>query len=94
MKMPFLRKRSVWLCSMAFVASPLTHAAETLVVTARADDSATSPTTGYTARTSTGATKTDRPLITTGQAVSVVTRQQMEDQGAMDVNQEIGRAHV
>ncbi|EMH4164550.1 TonB-dependent siderophore receptor [Pluralibacter gergoviae] len=87
MKRNFLLRRSVWLCSMALVASPLTHAAETLVVTARADDSATSPTTGYTARTSTGATKTDRPLITTGQAVSVVTRQQMEDQGAMDVNQ-------
>lgn len=87
MRMPFLLKRSVWLCSMALITSPLTYAAETLVVTAHAEDSATTPTVGYTAKTSQGATKTDRPLITTGQAVSVVTRQQMEDQGAMDVNQ-------
>ncbi len=39
------------------------------------------PTEGYSASTSLGATKTDQPLITTAQSVSVVTRQQMADQG-------------
>lgn len=87
MRMPFILKRSVLLCSVALSLSPLAHAEETLVVSARADEDATTPTKGYTARTSQGATKTDRPLITTGQAVSVVTRQQMEDQGAMSVNE-------
>lgn len=88
MIMPFILKRSVLLCSIAIFLSPLTRAEETLVVTStRVDDNATTPTKGYTARTSQGATKTDRPLITTGQSVSVVTRQQMEDQGVVDVNQ-------
>jgi outer membrane receptor protein involved in Fe transport len=35
------------------------------------------PTEGYSASTSLGATKTDQPLITTAQSVSVVTRQEM-----------------
>lgn len=87
MRVPFTLKRSVLFCSVALSASPLLYAAETLVVTAQPAETATTPTTGYTAKTSQGATKTDRPLITTGQAVSVVTRQQMEDQGAMSVNQ-------
>jgi len=85
--MPFVLKRSVLLCSIALTGSPLAYAADTLVVTAQPAETATTPTTGYTAKTSQGATKTDRPLITTGQAVSVVTRQQIEDQGAMSVNQ-------
>ena len=75
MRVPFTLKRSVLFCSVALSASPLLYAAETLVVTAQPAETATTPTTGYTAKTSQGATKTDRPLITTGQAVSVVTRQ-------------------
>lgn len=85
MRMPFTQKRSVLLCTLA-LASPA-FAAQTLVVTAEPTETATTPTLGYTAKTSQGAMKTDRPLITTAQSVSVVTRQQMEDQGAMDVNQ-------
>ncbi|MEM6159634.1 TonB-dependent siderophore receptor [Erwinia sp. P6884] len=87
MRMPFTLKRSVLFCSIALSAPLAVYAAETLVVTAQPAETATSPTKGYTAKTSKGATKTDQPLITTGQSVSVVTRQQIEDQGAMNVNQ-------
>ncbi|MBE5252650.1 TonB-dependent siderophore receptor [Mixta mediterraneensis] len=87
MRMPFTPKRSALLCTIAFFSPSLTYAADTLVVTAQSAETATTPTEGYATKVSKGATKTDRPLITTGQSVSVVTRQQMEDQGAMDVNQ-------
>lgn len=85
--MPFALKRSVLLCSIALSTSSLTYAADTLIVTAQPAETAATPTEGYTAKMSKGATKTDRSLITTGQSISVVTRQQMEDQGATDVNQ-------
>lgn len=88
MSMAFPLKRSALLCSLALLAPGLTMAAETtLTVTAAPQETATSPTEGYTVKTSRGATKTDEPLITTAQSVSVVTRQQMEDQGAMTINQ-------
>lgn len=87
MGMPFNLKRSALLCSLALAVPGFVIAADTLVVTAQPAETADSPTSGYTAKISAGATKTDRPLITTGQSVSVVTRQQIEDQGAMDVNQ-------
>ncbi|PMC11695.1 TonB-dependent siderophore receptor, partial [Klebsiella aerogenes] len=57
------------------------------MVTAKPDDSASAQTQGYSAKTSTGATKTDQPLITTAQSVSVITRQQIADQGANTVSQ-------
>ncbi|KEZ77909.1 TonB-dependent siderophore receptor [Salinisphaera hydrothermalis] len=44
------------------------------------------PTHGYTAYTSTGATKTDTPLMETPQTVDVITRQQISDQGSKNVN--------
>ncbi|NQS87505.1 TonB-dependent siderophore receptor [Pantoea allii] len=87
MRMPFGPKRLALLCSIAIATPAVTFAANTLVVTAKPEETSTTPTEGYTATVSKGATKTDRPLITTGQSVSVVTRQQMDDQGAMDVNQ-------
>ncbi|RQM37664.1 TonB-dependent siderophore receptor [Erwinia psidii] len=87
MRMPFTLKRSALLCSIALISPVLSFAADNMIVTAQPDETATTPTTGYNAKTSTGAMKTDRPLITTAQSVSVVTRQQMEDQGALDVNQ-------
>lgn len=45
------------------------------------------PVDGYVARRSDTATKTDTPLIETPQSVSVVTRDQIEDQGATTVSQ-------
>lgn len=87
MRMPFTMKRSVLLCSIALTTPTLSFATDTLTVTAQPVETAITPTTGYSAKTSKGATKTDRPLVTTAQSVSVVTRQQIEDQGVLDVNQ-------
>ncbi|KAG1172227.1 hypothetical protein G6F35_016889 [Rhizopus arrhizus] len=50
-------------------------------------DSALAPTVGYVARASVSATKTDTPLIETPQSVSVVTRDQITEQGAQTLNQ-------
>ncbi|MGY4564420.1 TonB-dependent siderophore receptor [Erwinia sp. TECH1] len=84
--MVFAQKRLLF-CTTLFVSPVALCAADTLVVTAAPAETATTPTSGYNATTSQGAMKTDRPLALTAQAVSVVTRQQMEDQGATDVNQ-------
>lgn len=43
--------------------------------------------TGYTARVSPTATKTNTPLIETPQSVSVITREQLNDRNVQDVNQ-------
>ena len=80
-------KRSSLLCALALALPHAVLAEDTVVVTATAPQSATAPTEGYTVQTTRGATKTDQPLITTGQSVSVVTRQQMEDQGVATVSQ-------
>jgi iron complex outermembrane receptor protein len=50
-------------------------------------DSALAPTVGYVAKASASATKTDTPLIETPQSVSVVTREQITEQGAQTLNQ-------
>ncbi len=50
-------------------------------------DSALAPTVGYVATASVSATKTDTPLIETPQSVSVVTREQITEQGAQTLNQ-------
>ncbi|AML58344.1 Ferrichrome-iron receptor [Serratia rubidaea] len=79
-------KRSRLFCAIALFLPLSSWAEDTLLVTAGPADTADSATHGYTAGTSQGATKTDRPLILTGQTVSVVTRQQMTDQNALTVN--------
>jgi len=87
MLLAFPLKRSVLMCAMALAVPAASMAAEdTVVVKAAPADTADAPTQGYSAKTSKSATKTDQPLITTGQAVSVVTRQQMTDQNATTVN--------
>lgn len=87
MKTSFPLKRHAFLVSLALSAPHFSHAADnSIVVTAAPEDTASSETHGYTAKTSSGASKTDQPLITTPQSVSVITRQQMIDQGAMTVN--------
>jgi iron complex outermembrane recepter protein len=50
-------------------------------------ETGTSPVKGFVAGVSATATKTDTPLLATPQAVSVVTRDQMEQQGAQSVKQ-------
>ncbi|CAI1159594.1 TonB-dependent siderophore receptor [Serratia fonticola] len=82
----FPASRSYLYCSLAIFLPLTSFAEDTLVVTAKPADTAETATHGYEASTSQGATKTDRPLILTAQSVSVVTRQQMSDQGALTVN--------
>lgn len=54
-----------------------------VTVTAAAEvESGKGPGTGFVARRATGGTKTDTPLMETPQSISVVTRGQMESQGA------------
>lgn len=75
------------LYALACTLPTLAMAEETVVVNAAAPaDTATAETHGYVATTSRGATKTDTPLNLTAQSVSVITRQQLEDQGASQLN--------
>ncbi len=83
----FTLNRGRVLCALALALPGATFAEESIVVTAQPQESANSPTQGYLAARSSGSSKTDQPLITTPQSISVVTRQQMEDQGAQDLNQ-------
>lgn len=53
----------------------------------RAQESSTAPWQGIVAKRSITATKTDTPLIQTPQAVSVITREQMDQQGVTTIDQ-------
>src|SRR5262245_26776023 len=55
-------------------------------------ETATSPVTGYKAKNAATATKTDTPLIETPQAVTVVPRDQIVDQGASSVQEALNYA--
>jgi iron complex outermembrane receptor protein len=57
------------------------------VIGSSEDDDPYGPGTGYIARRSVVGTKSDTPLIETPQAISVVTRQQMDDQNTQTVAQ-------
>lgn len=70
---------------IAAPAPPATDARSlsTVVVTARQDDeTAKSAVSGFVARRATGGTKTDTPLLETPQSISVITRDQLDAQGA------------
>lgn len=54
-------------------------------VPAQAGERATGPVVGYSARQSATGTKTDTPLLETPQSISVVTKDQIRDQGAQSV---------
>jgi iron complex outermembrane receptor protein len=54
-------------------------------VSAEVGESGTGPVVGYSARQSVTATKTDTPLLETPQSISVVTKDQIKDQGAQTV---------
>ncbi|ARU03566.1 TonB-dependent siderophore receptor [Comamonas serinivorans] len=61
-------------------------------VTVTADpggDSATAPVTGFVAKRALSATKTDTPLIETPQAISVVTRDEMDAQGVTTLRETV-----
>lgn len=57
-----------------------------LTVQGEAINSADAPTTGYSADATRAGTKTDTPLIQTPLAIDVVSREQVEDQGARTIN--------
>jgi len=59
--------------------------AEVRVKGGKSKESATAATTGYRPRRSLTSTKTDTPLSETPQAISVVSREQIEDQAAISV---------
>ncbi|HTH08591.1 MAG TPA: TonB-dependent siderophore receptor, partial [Acidovorax sp.] len=50
-------------------------------------ESPTAPVSGFVAKRALSATKTDTPLIETPQAISVITRDQMEAQGVQTLRQ-------
>lgn len=58
----------------------------------RDKETATSPVAGYTARRSATATKTDTPLLETPQAVTILTTEQIRDQGATTLQDALGYA--
>lgn len=60
-------------------------AEETLTVNADTRESVTSPLQGYVAKESAAGTKTSTPLRKTPQSISVITREQMDDQAAASV---------
>ncbi len=63
------------------------RALPTVTVSGDAGETATGPVTGFVARRGGSATKTDTPLIETPQAISVVTRDQMEAQGVLTLRE-------
>ena len=82
--------------SLAFGLLALQAAAQTLpevrVDASAESESATSPVVGYRAKNAVTATKTDTPLAETPQAVTVVTRDQLVDQGATSLQDALGYA--
>ena len=61
--------------------------AQTTTVPSTTAEATLAPVTGYVAQRALSATKTDTPLIETPQAISVVTRDQMEAQGVQTLRQ-------
>src|SRR5688572_20705994 len=58
---------------------------QVVVNAAAQDETATAPTTGYVAKRAASATKTDTAIADTPQSISVVTTDQIRDQGAQSV---------
>ncbi|GAB2886678.1 TonB-dependent siderophore receptor [Paralcaligenes ginsengisoli] len=66
---------------------------QTITVTGQGEpETATTPVSGYIARNAVTASKTDTPLIETPQAVTVVTRDEIADQGAQGVQDALNYA--
>ncbi|WP_192458748.1 TonB-dependent siderophore receptor [Musicola keenii] len=76
---------------MSLLVAPLAQAAtttqnDTIVVSASTNESVTAPLKGVVAKESAAGTKTSTPLVKTPQSVSVVTRDQMDDQAVANVS--------
>ncbi|MBV8046784.1 MAG: TonB-dependent receptor plug domain-containing protein, partial [Paludibacterium sp.] len=78
------------LCLMSWSIAPAAQADDAVLPTVTVTASppgALAPTSGYAARTSQAANKTDTPLAEIDQSVSVITRQQIEDQSPRTLSQ-------
>lgn len=76
------------LLASSLLAAPLAQSAtdNTLTVTAESQESVTGRNSGIVAKESASGTKTPTPLRKTPQSISVVTREQMDDQAAASVS--------
>ncbi len=75
---------SGWLCGAAAAQQTVVNL-PTVQVQTSGEQTAWGPADGYVATNSAAGTKTDTPLIETSRAISVVTRQEMDDRGAQSV---------
>jgi iron complex outermembrane receptor protein len=71
-------------------ATPVSPALPTISVRGKAEETATSPVPGYTARRSATGTKTDTPIIETPQSISVITAERVEAIGATTLRDAMG----
>lgn len=78
-------KKSALQMALMLAACTATAAEQTLTVSADSQESVTAPTPGLVAKQSASGTKTATALRKTPQSISVVTRQQMDDQAAPSV---------
>lgn len=84
-----------WLPALALAQQaqpPVTSLPQITVQGEALSETATGPVVGYSAQRSATATKTDTPLLETAQSVTVVTRDQMVDQGASSIQEALGYA--
>jgi iron complex outermembrane receptor protein len=81
-----LRSVPLGLLLAGVAVAPTTHAAEDTLPTVDVTASSDTGTTGYVAKGTTTATKTNTPILEVPQSVSVVTRDQMDQQNAQTLN--------
>lgn len=79
-------------CVPAFAQTAQSTATLTPITVTGATDNALSPIQGYTATSSLSASKTDIPLIETPQSVTVITADQIQDQGAQGLQEALNYA--
>ncbi|MGV3572167.1 MAG: TonB-dependent siderophore receptor [Ramlibacter sp.] len=80
------------LCQPAWAQDAIQTLPEVRVRSSADKETATSPVIGYRARNAATATKTDTPLAETPQAVTVITRDQLVDQGASNLQDALNYA--
>ncbi|MYZ41677.1 TonB-dependent siderophore receptor [Schauerella aestuarii] len=78
--------------AIAQAQAPVTTLPEIQVQGATEQESATGPVQGYTAHRAASASKSDTALMETPQSVTVITRDQMIDQGATSIQEALGYA--
>lgn len=97
---PARRRAALGMMAVAGVAAPLAAGAQTAapapggatidlpaVTVTGTGETALSPVPGYVANRATAGTKTDTPILETPQSISVIPRDQIEDQNAQNLNQ-------